>query len=249
MDKPQALPGASKVNRRFAVFDIDGTLIRWQLYHAVVDKLAKKGHLGLDAHEQLHNQRMVWKRREHPESFGKYEQFLVDAYEKTLTTLKPSVLDRIIKEVAQEYKDQVYTYTRDLIGSLKKQGYVLLAISGSHHDLVGLITTQYGFLDWEGTRYQRQAGKFTGQTQVAGHDKKAALEALIAKHNLDLKGSYAIGDSQSDIAMMDMVENPIAFNPNRQLYDYAKNSGWPIVVERKNVVYKLEAKSGSYILA
>src|SRR3546814_11785501 len=27
--------------KKFAVFDIDGTLIRWQLYHAVVETVAK----------------------------------------------------------------------------------------------------------------------------------------------------------------------------------------------------------------
>jgi ornithine cyclodeaminase/alanine dehydrogenase-like protein (mu-crystallin family) len=33
---------------RFAVFDIDGTLIRWQLYHAVVDlqALCRREHPG-----------------------------------------------------------------------------------------------------------------------------------------------------------------------------------------------------------
>jgi phosphoserine phosphatase len=34
------------MSKRFAVFDLDGTLVRWQLYHALVDRLAKKGYLG-----------------------------------------------------------------------------------------------------------------------------------------------------------------------------------------------------------
>ena len=32
----------STQSRPFAVFDIDGTLIRWQLYHAVADDMAKQ---------------------------------------------------------------------------------------------------------------------------------------------------------------------------------------------------------------
>ncbi len=237
------------MSQKFAVFDIDGTLIRWQLYHAVVDRLAKRGHLGANAHRQLHQQRMIWKRREHPESFERYEQHLVKLYESALTQLKPEALNRIIKDVAAEYADQVYTYTRQLINDLKQQGYQLLAISGSHHDLVGLVIQKYGFLDWEGTRYTSTDGKFTGERQVAGHDKKSALNNLIVKHKLSLANSYAVGDSQSDIAMMEMVEHPIAFNPNRQLYEHARQAGWPIVVERKNVIYKLEPDHGSYRLA
>jgi phosphoserine phosphatase len=36
-----------------------------------------------------------------------------------------------------------------------------------------------------------------------------------------------------------MVETPICFNPNKKLYEYAKRSGWKIVVERKDVIYDL----------
>jgi len=234
--------------QRFAVFDIDGTLIRWQLYHAVVDKLAKKGDLGLDAHEQIHNQRMVWKRREHPESFDAYEQFLVKFYEKALVDLRPRVFDEIATEVANEYKDQIYTYTRDLVKKLKNKGYALLAISGSHQELVSIIAQQYGFLDCVGSKFNRVHGKFTGDREVASHNKKAALEALIKKHGLTTEDSYAIGDTHSDIAMMEIVEHPIAFNPNRRLYDQAINKQWPIVIERKNVIYQLNYQNGHYVL-
>jgi HAD superfamily hydrolase (TIGR01490 family) len=233
----------------FAVFDIDGTLIRWQLYHAVVDRLAKLGHLGIDAHEQIHNQRMVWKRRESPNAFEDYEQFLVKIYEKALGNLKPSVFDRIAKEVANEYKDQVYTFTRGLIQELKDKGYWLIAISGSHHELVGIVAQQYGFDDWLGSTYHRAAGHFIGSKYVASHDKKSVLRQIIDKHNLSVGDSYAVGDSASDIAMMEIVENPIAFNPTRQLFDHARNQKWPIVVERKNVIYKLNHRYGRYILA
>jgi phosphoserine phosphatase len=36
-----------------------------------------------------------------------------------------------------------------------------------------------------------------------------------------------------------MVENPIAFNPNRKLLDKAKESDWRVVVERKDSIYDL----------
>ena len=34
--------------------------------------------------------------------------------------------------------------------------------------------------------------------------------------------------------------NPIAFNPDFKLATYAKKKKWKIVVERKNVVYKIK---------
>jgi phosphoserine phosphatase len=43
--------------------------------------------------------------------------------------------------------------------------------------------------------------------------------------------------------MLELVQRPIAFNPERELAKIAMKRGWPIVVERKNVVYKLSADS------
>ena len=130
------------MKNKFAVFDIDGTLIRWQLYHAVVDQLAQKGHLGLDAHERIHKERMTWKRREHVEAFSAYEKYLIELYEKALGNINAIVFDDIAREVANEYKDQVYTYTRDMIIRLKREGYILLAVSGSHQELVEIVAKQ-----------------------------------------------------------------------------------------------------------
>jgi len=56
---------------------------------------------------------------------------------------------------------------------------------------------------------------------------------------LTLKGSVGVGDTESDIAFLKMVEKPICFNPNQKLYQYAKRAGWKIVVERKDVIYHL----------
>ncbi len=236
------------MSKKFAVFDIDGTLIRWQLFHAVVDKLAKNGALGDKAHEQIHQARMKWKRREGPDGFYAYEMALVELYDKAVKTLDPQEFDTMTDQVIDEYKDQVYTYTRDLATSLKQQGYLLLAISGSQKELVAKIADYYGFDDFVATDYTRTNGGFSGEVSVASHDKKTALESLIQKHDLSLEGSYAVGDSKSDAVMLAMVENPIAFNPDKNLFDEAKKNGWNIVVERKNVIYELEENNATYQL-
>lgn len=233
---------------KFAVFDLDGTLIRWQLYHAIADRLAKQGHLGPDARQTLHEARMRWKRREPGYSFRDYEIALITAYEDSIESVSPSVFDELIASVIDEYKDQVYTYTRDLALRLKTEGYTLLAISGSHEELVAAIAQHYDFDDWIGTRYKRKAGTFTGEKYVASHDKHAALQSLITKHSLDTTDSYAVGDSKSDAPMLEMVEHPIAFNPDQALYDIAANKGWDIVIERKNVTYTLHRVGDSYTL-
>lgn len=234
--------------KKFAVFDIDGTLIRWQLYHAILDKLAKRDILGENSHKKLHNARMVWKRRENSKAFRQYELQLISIYESVLTTIQPSVFDEIVEEVAKEYTDQTYVFTRELANKLKQKGYFLLAISGSHNELIAHVAKRYNFDDWIGTIYERSNGKFNGNKHIPSLNKQAELETFVSRHNLTFKDSYAIGDSINDTTVLKMVDNPIAFNPDQELFYQAQKHHWPIVIERKNVIYQLHYKDGHYTL-
>ena len=234
--------------KRFAVFDIDGTLIRWQLYHAIVNRLAKKKLLAPDAYKKLHDARMAWKTRQNPNAFKQYEALLINIFEDSFAILNTSDFDQAVEEIINEYSDQVYVYTRDLIKKLKGEGYCLLAISGSQHELVGHLAKHYGFDDWQGTDYERKDGKFSGKVTVASQEKRKALEVLVKKHGLEYKDSWAVGDSASDAPMLKMVKNPIAFNPDRDLFELAQKHGWKIILERKNMVYHLEQQDEQYVL-
>lgn len=235
--------------RPFAVFDIDGTLIRWQLYHAIADALAKKGHIDAKTHKKVKDSRMIWKTRTHGEAFGAYQTELVTAYEKLLLDLSYKDFNQAVQAVFDEYKDQIYVYTRQLIKDLKKKNYLLLAISGSQIEIVSKIAKHYGFDDCVGTIYAHENDKFTGAVTIHLGGKHVVLEELIAKHHASLAGSVAVGDGASDISMLEMVETPIAFNPEKKLFDHAKGKGWKIVIERKNMVYELEDSDGRYLLA
>lgn len=234
---------------KFAVFDIDGTLIRWQLYHVIVDRLAQSGELAPNAKEALKDARMKWKNREHSDSFSEYESVLIRLFEESLPNIQPDKFDQLVQDVIEEYKGQVYTYTRDLITTLRAQKYTLLVISGSHHELVEEVAKFYGFDDWVGTQYKRVDEKYSGQSFVASKHKADILHQLVKKHNLTFTDSYAIGDSSSDAPMLNLVTHPIAFNPDKKLFSTAKEQQWKVVIERKNMIYELEYSNGRYLLA
>jgi phosphoserine phosphatase len=86
-----------------------------------------------------------------------------------------------------------------------------------------------------------QDGKFTGVTLHKEEiDNKAnILRRFIENEHLSLADSYGVGDSESDIAFLTFVENPICFNPNSKLYAHGKKAGWKVVVERKDVIYEI----------
>ncbi len=155
----------------------------------------------------------------------------------------PALLAKACQEAGKEagFKVEVWDEKK-----LKSEGYFLLAISGSHHELVEKIANFYGFDDFLGTEYERTDKAYTGKKFTPSTDKESALLGLVKKHGLSLVDSIAIGDSLSDAPMLALAENPIAFNPDKNLFDHAKSKGWKIVIERKNVVYELEYNNGTY---
>lgn len=234
--------------KKFAVFDIDGTLIRWQLYHAIADEFVKLGYIKPERYQGVKEARMEWKRRSGKGGFRSYEKVLIETYESILKDLTLQQFMTAAESVFDEYKDQVYVYPRDLTSSLKKRGYLLFAISGSQIEIVEKIASYYSFDEWVGTVYQYKDGRYTGQKNIGSHDKAATLKQMIRRHDVTMRGSIAIGDSKSDIAMLELVEQPIAFNPEAELFSHAKNSSWKVVIERKNMVYELEPRNGKYQL-
>lgn len=133
---------------------------------------------------------MVWKRREHPDAFRSYEKSLITTYEEALPNITTDTFDAVVEEVAAEYKAQVYTYTRQLAKDLKAKGYTLIAISGSHQELVGHVARLYNFDLWVGTEYKRSGNHFTGEKFVGSKDKKAVLHQLTKQHELSHKDSW-----------------------------------------------------------
>jgi len=232
----------------FAVFDIDGTLIRWQLFHAIVHSLGKSGHIPADAHERIAIARADWKHRTTNGGFAVYEDVLVREYLAAIRGIPPRDYELVVNDVFEKYKDQTFTYTRNLLHSLKAQGYFLLAISGSHHEIITKIATYHGFDDTIGAKLEIRDGRFTGNIQSPIFQKDQTLKELVAKHTLNFKDSYAIGDSTSDAQMLALVSHPIAFNPDQALFSIADEQGWDIVVERKNMVFELHKLDGRYQL-
>jgi HAD superfamily phosphoserine phosphatase-like hydrolase len=147
------------------------------------------------------------------------------------------------KRVVARHHKRVYRYTRDLLQELKGQGYVLIAISQSPKTVLDAFCKDYGFDKVYGRIYEiGPQDRFTGAV-AEEHliENKANIVERVFERNPELtpRGSVAVGDSDGDIPLLISVDKPICFNPNAALYARAKKEGWPIVVERKDVIYRL----------
>ena len=102
------------------------------------------------------------------------------------------------------------------------------------------FTKQFNFDIAVGENYHEKDGFLSGKVDNVFDRKDKFIKQFVEEHNLTYEDSYAVGDSLSDASMLKMVENPIAFNPEDNLFEEAKKQGWKIVVERKNVIYELK---------
>ena len=126
----------------------------------------------------------------------------------------------------------------------------MIAISGSQQELVEPFAKKYGFDAWAAQVYERQGDAFTGTITAKTYtNKDKILQGIINKYRLTLTDSYAFGDSEGDRHILAMVEHPVVFNPTEKLLKIAKTNGWPIVLERKSVVFELEKGEHGYLLA
>jgi len=235
--------------RKFAVFDIDGTIIRTALFLQIVDELIARGHLDTRLGAHLNEKLEAYQSRAHQTAFQEYNESAVRVLFDNLQYLKEVDYRAAADTVVAQSHRRVYVYTRELIKQLKEGGYFLIALSGSEQYTIERFTQHYGFDLVIGDHYLTRNGHFTGEINSVFHDKGAALKRIVEEHGLDWKQSLGIGDSYGDTKMLDLVARPIAFNPEAELFEHASSKGWEIVIERKNVIYRLEPQGGTYVLA
>jgi HAD superfamily hydrolase (TIGR01490 family) len=235
--------------RKFAAFDIDGTIGRTSIFFQVVDELIKRKHLPSSARKLLDEKFESYRRRIHKQAFSDYSKLSVKILFENLKGVKVTDYQKAVDAVLKPIKSYSYVYTRDLIKQLKTKGYFLIALSGSEMYAVKQFADHYGFDVAIGEIYVEKGGYFTGKVEEVYHRKDYFLKQLIAEHDLTLKDSIAVGDSYGDIRMLAAVEKPVAFNPEEQLYSHARKHGWEIVVERKNVIYELTKNGQHYQLS
>lgn len=230
-----------------AFFDIDGTLYRNSLLIENFKKLVK--------YEII--DQMVWLDRvrkpflEWAVRKGDYENYLEDvslAYQDAMVGLDERTIDFLADQTIEQNWEKTYVYTRNRIHEHLSSGHKVVFISGSPDFLVAKMAAHYGVKDCMASRYVFDANRrFTGEVLPMwdAANKKKAIHSFVAQYQIDLEASFAYGDTSGDLTMLEMVGHPVAFNPNRNLFnkvlkDDALKKRVRIVVERKDMIYRID---------
>lgn len=226
--------------QKVAFFDIDGTLFRSSLVVELVDRLIDAGVFPKEAREMYQDHFMNWKNRS-----GPYEEYINALVVAFMTHIKGTHYGEVIdigREVVAEKGSHVYRYTRDLLRELKADGYYLVAISQSPKLILDDFCKSHGFDKVYGRIYEiGPQDRFTGEiAEVHLIENKANIvKRVFSQDGLTWEGSIGVGDTESDIPLLEEVETAICFNPTKKLYEQARRNGWKVVVERKDAIFEL----------
>lgn len=229
-----------------AFFDIDGTIFRNSLMIEHFQKLISFEVIDPEVwYTRVKKVYLEWEKR-----FGDFEEYLeilAGVYLEELKGFDKSYIEYIADHVIKSNGDMVYKYSRNQIEYHKKNNHKVFFISGSPDFLVSRMAEKYGATDYRGSIYKVDSNNlFTGEIVKMwdSESKQKELLSLIEEYDVDLENSYAYGDTTGDISMLKMIGNPVAINPNKELLlsiredeDLSKKT--TIIVERKNVIYKL----------
>ena len=222
---------------KLAIFDIDGTIFRSSLLVELNWMLMKEGIFPKTVKKELDDSYFKWINRK-----GSYEDYIndvIDVYNRRVMGKKVAEVKRVARKVVDQQKDRVYVYTRDLIKKIRKD-YILVAISGSPLVIVEAFNKYYKFDYLMATTRVVENGKFKNEFEdIPAHDKREHILSFCTEEGYSLRGSIGLGDTEADIGFLELVDKPICFNPNMNLYKKAKREKWSVVVERKDVIYRI----------
>ena len=111
----------------------------------------------------------------------------------------------------------------------KEQGMTVVLVTGSLDFIVQPIADYLAVDAVLAPQLREENGQFTGELTTApfiGEAKAKAMRNYADQHEISLEESYAYGDSQSDLPMLECVGNPVVVNPGKALREKAVESGW-----------------------
>ncbi len=226
----------NEADNKAVFFDIDGTLIGGQIIVEFPLFLEKRGLFG-----NKHLLKILEYIVEYEVGYISYRDTgckILEEYAGGLCGLEKAMIEKEARKFMKEHIKRKYEYTLPLV-KLFRKNTVLVALSASPIEVVLALRKYIPFDYVYGTELETRNGVYTGKVcrnlLDAGSKHKAQL-LLSKKLGIDLKKSFAFGDSDADIEYLSAVGKPVALNPNHRLKDFADENKWSVFSKKDDVV-------------
>lgn len=212
-----------------AIFDLDNTLLdgdsdyNWGIY------LVKKGYLDEEEHK-VKNQKF-FEEYQHGNldifAFAEFQfQFLKNNTRKFLNDVRSDYIDEIIKPM-------VLKKAVDLVSQHKEAGDSLLIITATNSFITKPIGELFGIENLIGTDPEERLGEFTGNVKGTPSFKEGKVTRLFDWLDArdfkltDFEKTFFYSDSHNDLALLEVVTNPVVVNGDKILLEKAQEKNWP----------------------
>jgi len=211
-----------------AIFDLDNTLIAGDSDHGWGEFLVAKNRVDSD-HYQAMNDRF----------YADYEAGRLDIFAYLEFSLAPlaAIEPQQLAELHREFMQQVIAPMRlpqaeALIEKHRNAGDQLLVITSTNRFIVEPICQSLGINELLATDPEMIDGRYTGK--VAGtpsfrEGKVERLQEWLGVYGAKLEKASFYSDSLNDLPLLEVVEFPVAVDPDDTLRAHAQDKGWPVI--------------------
>jgi HAD superfamily hydrolase (TIGR01490 family) len=212
-----------------AFFDVDRTLLRGSSLLHVARPMRREGFLRMRAmlHSLLVQARFSL--------FGFDEVQIRGAVRGAGEIVAGVDSDRLLafaeRVVPIHVVPRVYGEARALIEWHHERRDLVFLVSSSPREFITVLGSVLGVDGVAATDAELRDGRYTGRILrlCHGEGKLESVRELAAAHDVDLKASFAYGDSfASDLLMLEAVGHPVCVNGDRPLTAHAVRRGWPV---------------------
>lgn len=218
--------------KSIVVFDLDGTLIKGQSQRLFLNYAFGRRMLGSMAYARIMSWFVFRKMGMAPHP-GKIMEYGF----RFLEGLDVGDFDRLISDFfAKSLRHAFFGNAKELVQKHNNSKCELMLVSNAIEPIVKKAGSHLGIKNCFGTKLEIKNNKLTGKIAgniMLGINKVNPIRRYAASNNLTLADSWAYCDHISDLPVLEMVSNPVAVNPERNLYEEAGTRNWPVLLLEK----------------
>jgi HAD superfamily hydrolase (TIGR01490 family) len=151
-------------------------------------------------------------------------EMIADVPVRDLQRLSPRVLAGVLPRLYPQMLERAYAH--------QDAGRLVYIVTAASQEMADLLAHVLAFDGGLGSRSEVVEGRYTGR--AAGpfnyrEGKVLSMQELAEREGIDLAGSYAYSDSESDLPMLRAVGHAVVVNPDQDLRRIATVEGWEIL--------------------